>query len=828
MIKITVFLLSAFSIFFCNAQTPVGIQWQRCLGGFSNDFSYCVKNTSDGGYILVGQTQSNNGDVTGNNGGDDIWVVKTGATGNIQWQKCLGGTGQDPLGIFWGENSGSIQQTNDGGYILVGNTLSNDGNVTGNHGGRDIWVVKLNSTGVIEWQKCYGGTGDEYSGNILQTADNGYIFTGSTTSNNVNVIGNHGGSDGWVVKIDNAGNITWQKCLGGTNDDVISKINIGNNGGYICAGYSSSNNGNVSGNHGGNDGWVVKIDNAGNITWQKCIGGSLDDFLSSDIQNSIDGGYIITGTTESNNGDVSGNHGQRDLWLIKLSSNGNLLLQKCLGGSAADLGSAIIPLSDGGYILTGSTESNDGDVFGNHGGYDLWVIKTNSSGILLWQRCLGGNGTSNNIFGLYFDEVGSSIIPTTDGGYIVAGYTFSYDGNVIGNHGNAGNVSSDAWLMKLVECNSTTNSSSTINITSCTDYTTPTGQVLINSGTYVEVIPNHIGCDSTITINYTRYYPSATNSVIVNTCTLPYTWNGQSYNSYGSYSQTLQTINGCDSVVYLELSYFSIWDNNICIVGLDQTTGKNKVVWEKDITQVISGYKVYRENFQTGFFDLIGSTNYSDSSLFLDVTANPIQQAYRYQITYTDTCGNESSAGSPHKTMHLTINQGVGTTWNLIWTPYLGIGYPSYNIYRGTNASNMTLLTTVASNITSYTDANAPGGFVYYQIEIVSPTNCNPTKSNYNNSRSNVSTNDPSYLGVNEDVISAISIYPNPASNQITIAYAGQIQKVEIMDAKGAKVYSSNENKKEILLPSSMQSGYYLVLVHTQEVVFRKELMVNK
>ena len=179
------------------------------------------------------------------------------------------------------------------------------------------------------------------------------------------------------------------------------------------------------------------------------------------------------------------------------------------------------------------------------------------------------------------------------------------------------------------------------------------------------------------------------------------------------------------------------------------------------------------------------------------MTANPIQQAHRYQITYTDTCGNESPTGSPHKTMHLTINQGVGTTWNLIWTPYSGIGFPSYNIYRGTNASNMTLLTTVASNITSYTDANAPGGFVYYQIEIVSPTNCNPTKSNYNNSRSNISTNDPSYLGVNENIMSAISIYPNPANSQISIAYEGQIQKVEIMDAKGAKVYSSNENKKK-------------------------------
>ena len=784
--KITIFLLSTFSIFFCNAQTPAVIEWQEIYGETDLQISTVTK-TSDNGYILVG----NWGDPFGSLG--YFKVIKIDSNGNTQWQNSYGGSGNQ--GQLIGDDINILELSD--GYVFIGTTNSNNGNISGNHGGLDVWVVKISLSGVMQWQKCYGGSLDDQGIRIQKTTDGGFIFTGKTTSTNGDVIGNHGGTDAWVVKITSTGVIQWQKCFGGTLLDQFNGVQQTSDGGYIFIGTTESSNGDVTLNNGGKDIWTVKTNSIGVILWQKTYGGSLDDDGRKIIQQT-DGTFVLAARVSSQNGNIVGNHGLEDGWLANINATGNIQWQNCYGTTGPDNIIDFESTIDGGFVLIGQ------------GSYDgiggVWILKTDFTGSITWQKAFNYSGSNDQ---------GLSIEECNNGGYI---FTAS-----IGVF-----LPFNTWLVKLIECNSTTNSSSTLNITSCTNYTTPTGQVLTNSGTYVEVIPNHLGCDSTITINYTRYYPSATNSVTVNTCSLPYIWNGQSYNSYGSYSQTLQTIHGCDSLVNMNLAYFPIWDNNICIVGLDQTTGKNKVVWEKELTQVISGYKVYRENSQTGSFDLIGSTNYSDSSLFLDATANPIQQAYRYQITYTDTCGNESTAGSPHKTMHLTINQGVGTTWNLIWTAYSGIGYPSYNIYRGTNASNMTLLTTVASNITSYTDANAPSGFVYYQIEIVSPTNCNPTKSNYNNSRSNVSTNDPSYLGVNENIISAISIYPNPATNQITIAYAGQIQKVEILDAKGAIVYSSIENKKEIVLPSNMQSGYYLVLVQAAEGIFRKELVVNK
>jgi hypothetical protein len=171
------------------------IEWQKCLGGTNWDVAYTIQQTSDGRFIVAGYTESNDGDVSGNHGNSDYWVVKLDSSGDILWQKCLGGTSWD--------FANSIQQTSDGGFIVAGYTESNDGDVSGNHGGSDAWVVKLNSSGDIEWQKCLGGTGDEYVNSIKQTSDGGFIVAGCTKSNDGDVLGNHGNDDSWVVKLTN-------------------------------------------------------------------------------------------------------------------------------------------------------------------------------------------------------------------------------------------------------------------------------------------------------------------------------------------------------------------------------------------------------------------------------------------------------------------------------------------------------------------------------------------------------------------------------------------------------------------------------------------------
>lgn len=420
------------------AQAPV-IQWQKSLGGTGDDDAFDIKQTADRGYIIAGQAKSTNGDVTtGNHGGFDYWIVKLDSIGTLQWQKGYGGSADDyPY---------SIQQTVDGGYIIAGNVLSTDGDVSGNHGNSDYWVLKLNSTGDTLWTKTLGGSAAEIARSIQQTTDGGYIVAGYSYSSDGDVSGNHGSTDGWIVKLDTAGNIQWQKCLGGSWGEAIESIQQTADGGYIAAGNSKSNDGDVSGNHDpGNtaDYWVVKLDTIGNLQWQKCLGGSgnTNDYARI-VRQTTDNGYIVGGDSYSNDGDVSGNHGFSDYWVVKLDTTGNLQWQKCLGGSSDEnvgLGSSLQQTTDGGYIIAGQSSSTDGDITGHHSTtiyYDHWIVKLDTLGTIEWQKSLGSNG----------GEGASAIQQTADGGYILAGNAGSNGGDITGFHGFY-----DYWIVKLGE-----------------------------------------------------------------------------------------------------------------------------------------------------------------------------------------------------------------------------------------------------------------------------------------------------------------------------------------------------------------------------------------
>lgn len=423
--KILTFFVILFTSLTLFSQTFT-TQWKVSLGGSDIDNANSILQTTDGGYIAAGFSDSNNGDVSGNHGNPDYWIVKLNNQGVIQWQKSLGGTSV--------EQAHSIIQTTDGGYVVAGYSYSNNGDVSGNHGGYDSWVVKLNNLGVIQWQKSLGGTGSDLANSIVQTADGGYIVAGFSDSNNGDVSGNHGSSsDCWIVKLNDLGVIQWQKSIGGSNYDDAYSIVQTTDGGYIVAGVSSSNDGDVSGNHGTFDYWVVKLNSLGVIQWQKSLGGSSDDYAYSIVQ-TTDGGYVLAGVSISNNGDVSGNQGAFDYWVVKLNSFGVIQWQKSLGGTGSDFAYSIIQTTDGGYVVAGYSNSNNGNVSGNNGRNDYWIVKLNNLGVIQWQHCLGGSN----------DDIASSIIQTSDGSYVVAGMVISNDGDVSGNHG-----SSDFWITKF-------------------------------------------------------------------------------------------------------------------------------------------------------------------------------------------------------------------------------------------------------------------------------------------------------------------------------------------------------------------------------------------
>jgi len=402
------------------------ISWQKSLGGSSSEYAYSIQQTTDGGYIIAGFSGSNDGDVTGNQGFLDYWIVKLTSTGDIDWQKSLGGNSDD--------RANSIQQTTDGGYIIAGYSGSNDGDVTGNHGMNDCWIVKLTSEGVIDWQKSLGGSNKDQANSIQQTTDGGYIIAGFSGSNDGDVTGNHGSYDYWVVKLTSTGDIEWEKSLGGSDIDQANSIQQTTDGSYIIAGFSYSNDGDVSGNHGGADYWIVKLTSTGDIDWQMSLGGSGNDLAKSVQKTVTSGNYIIAGYSNSNDGDVSGNHGERDYWIVLLISETTIYWQKSLGGSGNDFAQAIQQTTEGGFIIAGYSDSNDGDISGNNGDEDAWIVKLTIQSEMEWQKSLGG---------LYPDGA-YSIQQTTDGGYIIAGYSNSNDGDVSGNHGVY-----DCWVLKI-------------------------------------------------------------------------------------------------------------------------------------------------------------------------------------------------------------------------------------------------------------------------------------------------------------------------------------------------------------------------------------------
>jgi hypothetical protein len=427
----TLILLMFLIVAGANAQESVPeIQFQHAMGGTLDDISYEVVVTQDGGYFVVGGSTSSDGDLlktteVQHGGNYDYWFAKLDPTLNFQWKQHLGGTGSDL--------ARKSLQLSDGGFVIGGSSNSPDLDVFGNHGDYDFWVVRLFPSGTVQWNKSYGGADYDDFGSMLSTPDGGFILAGGSQSNDGDVSGNHGSSDFWMVKTDANGNLQWQKCYGGTNYEKAASVKLCPDGGFILVGFSESNDGDVTGNHGDYDVWVVKTDASGSLQWQRSLGGSGYDAANSVVSLS-DGSFIISGYTGSVDGDVTGNHGEDDAWIVKLNASGAVVWSKCLGGTAADVSTEIMQVGDEGFILACYSRSLDGDVGGNYGFWDYWLVRTDLEGSIEWQQHFGGS----------LNDVCYGAKPTSDGGYILTGYSESQNFDVSGNHGKK-----DYWVVKL-------------------------------------------------------------------------------------------------------------------------------------------------------------------------------------------------------------------------------------------------------------------------------------------------------------------------------------------------------------------------------------------
>ncbi len=362
-------------------------EWEKTYGKIDKiDYGLSVDTTSDGGYVLTGLTVS-----YGTNG--DVWLIKTDSYGNEVWNKTYGGERED-RGLC-------VQQTRDNGYIISGYTYS--------YGkGGDLWVVKTDYYGNILWNKSFGGRGYEEGASVLETNDGGYILVGETQSYG------HGNSDVWLIKLDEQGNLVWDKTFGGSDIDIGYSIDITSDGGYIIVGDTFSYGSDES-----DDIWLIKTDSEGNELWNHTYGGVGVD-IGWCVQETRDGGFIIVGEFDA--------FGCDDIWLIKTDSNGNMLWNRTFGGGGFDWARYVEETSDGGYIVVGGTSS-----YSRYGGNDLWLIKTDKDGNKEWGRILGGED----------DDEGYCVHQTSDGGYIIAGYR---DLNFYEQR-------SEAWLIKVIPDN---------------------------------------------------------------------------------------------------------------------------------------------------------------------------------------------------------------------------------------------------------------------------------------------------------------------------------------------------------------------------------------
>lgn len=437
-ITLLTLLLSLSSYIFAQ----MTITWQVGAGGTGNDQMRDLVGTADGGVLIVGNSDSgiSGSKTTASYGSNDYWIIKLNSDGTEEWQRSYGGSYSDVLV--------SVVQCDDGGYLLGGysNSLVSGVKTESRIGLNDYWVIKIDATGNIQWQNTIGGSGNDELTNLVYTSDNGFLLLGksySSYSGDKTENAHFASYDYWIVKLNSTGSITWQNTIGGSAEDIPADAYQNPDGTYIVAGSSKSQiNGDKTEDAHSEDYWVLKLGTTGNIIWQNTIQGNFPDY-ASDIIPALDGGIIVTGSSFSNAtyDKTEPIVGSYDLWVLKLNDLGNIVWQNTIGGFAGDYVRDLVanPEKNEYLALMESLSGIGGDKTQISYGPDYWLVALDLSGNVVNQEVNQGEGL----------DIPSAVAIFEDGSYAVGGYsssTISYD-KTIDTYGGY-----DYYVLKIGNC----------------------------------------------------------------------------------------------------------------------------------------------------------------------------------------------------------------------------------------------------------------------------------------------------------------------------------------------------------------------------------------
>ena len=402
------------------------LNYIKSFGGSNDDEANDIINTSDGGFMVIGSSTSSDGLIQNKMGLEsDIILMKFDSDKSIEWVKNYGGSKDD--------RGQSVVEVSGIGYALLGYSMSNDGDASNNEGFHDNWVILIDSKGDIIWEKSYGFSGHDHAYNIIKTKDGNLFFNGfldvtaSRGLGSTKKVGKsikHGVGEFWCHKIDLDGNILWRKYFGGTNNDRSYDSVETSDGDFLIVGSSESNDIDISSPKGSYDIWVIKLSSNGDLLWERSYGGSKYETANSIIQ-SADKKIHILGSTLSNDKNISFQMGSSDFWLLTIDSDGNLLSEQTFGGSNFDKGKKIEIDSKDNLWLTGYSRSIDFDFSFNNGKNDAVLIQLSKNRILKEVFEIGAEG----------EDIANSLIHFNENEIIVAGYSDSKEDYFIENKG---------------------------------------------------------------------------------------------------------------------------------------------------------------------------------------------------------------------------------------------------------------------------------------------------------------------------------------------------------------------------------------------------------